>query len=162
MSSRGDNTVRELSGVLSSAEKWDAAFEALAAPDCQITTLRLMHNTDEHVERAAAALAGNRGLEVLEVGVLGGSGAAALAGVIQVCGVVMGIGAGSGGGWCWCPGFLWGGGPGGAQQAGRVAGWQRVIGGSGALGVRGTTLLYATSLPFLHICRLECVKCTVV
>jgi hypothetical protein len=79
-----DPSTRELSGLLSSDEKWEATWRDLATPGCPIRTLKVMHNTEAQAAATAAAMASGGGVAALEVGELGERGAAALAEALQV------------------------------------------------------------------------------
>jgi len=89
---RGDPSLCELSGALSSEAKWASTWAALAAPACQIASLRVLHNSDAQAARTAGAIAGGGAggsLAALEVAVVGEEGAAALAAALEVCVLVV-------------------------------------------------------------------------
>jgi hypothetical protein len=74
----------ELSGALTSPERWQSALCAIAAPDCRAVRVRAMHCADAQAAEVASALLTNTSVLELEVSTAGPATADALAALLQV------------------------------------------------------------------------------
>lgn len=79
------DTHKELSGVLSSDDKWAAVCESLTSADCVIQHLRVYHNNLEQSIATANAIASNTSVTSLEFGDLQQHAASVLAQALKVC-----------------------------------------------------------------------------
>uniref|UniRef100_A0A383WDF2 Uncharacterized protein n=1 Tax=Tetradesmus obliquus TaxID=3088 RepID=A0A383WDF2_TETOB len=70
--------VKELSGILSDPEKWEATFAALASVESDVETLRIYHNTPLQLQSACRVLSCNSSVRTLDIGDAAAEGAIAL------------------------------------------------------------------------------------